>query len=310
MIIESIGLSKSYKEVKALVSLDLSIEKGIIYGLLGPNGAGKSTFINIVAGLVRADSGDLKIAGKPMPGSGKQVKRLMGFVPQELAIYEDLTAYENISFFASLYGLKGNERKQKVEKALEFVELSDRKKDLAKTFSGGMKRRLNLACGICHEPDIVFLDEPTVGIEPQSRNHIMESIKALNKMGKTVVYTTHYMEEAETLCDRIGIIDYGKIIAEGNLDELQKIISKNELMYIEIVGDPKKAVEIILKEKDIVEASSEESGILVQHNGSSNILGRIVNTLNSNGFDIKRVESRMPNLEDVFLSLTGRKLRD
>jgi len=282
MIIESRGLTKSYKEVKALQGLELSIQKGIIYGLLGPNGAGKSTFINIVAGLVKADGGTLEIAGKPVITSNKAVKGMMGFVPQDLAIYEDLTAYENIAFFASLYGLRGSEKKEKVEKALEFVALADRKKDLAKNYSGGMKRRLNLACGICHEPEIIFLDEPTVGIDPQSRNHIMESIKELNRMGKTVIYTTHYMEEAEELCDQIGIIDHGKIIAEGKLRDLQKIISENELIYI----------------------------VLVTHNGEEHVLGNVVNKLTVSGLEIRKIESRMPNLEDVFLSMTGRTLRD
>lgn len=310
MIIESRNLTKSYKEVKALQGLDLSIEKGIIYGLLGPNGAGKSTFINIVAGLVKADGGELKIAGKPVPGAGNEIKNLMGFVPQELAIYEDLTAYENISFFASLYGLKGKARKEKVEKALEFVALSDRKKDFAKNFSGGMKRRLNLACGICHEPEIIFLDEPTVGIDPQSRNHIMESIKELNKMGRTVIYTTHYMEEAETLCDRIGIIDNGRIIAEGTLGELQRTISENELIYIETADFAEKAKDSLAEEKDILSITVEDGGILIQHNGNRNILGKIVNRLNGIGMEIRKVESRMPNLEDVFLSMTGRTLRD
>lgn len=310
MIIQSKELTKSYKEVKALQGLDLSIERGIIYGLLGPNGAGKSTFINIVAGLIKADGGELRIDGRLMPVSGNEVKGLMGFVPQELAIYDDLTAYENLSFFASLYGLKGKERKEKVEKALEFVSLSDRKKDFPKNFSGGMKRRLNLACGICHEPEIVFLDEPTVGIDPQSRNHIMESIKKLNKLGRTVIYTTHYMEEAETLCDRIGIIDNGRIIAEGTLTELQRTISENELIYIEIADDGEKAVDVLKNEKDVMSASIEEGGILVQHNGTENILGKIVNRLNSSGFEIRKIESRMPNLEDVFLSMTGRTLRD
>lgn len=310
MIIQSKGLTKSYKEIKALKSLDLSIKKGIIYGLLGPNGAGKSTFINIVAGLVKADGGELIIDGKQMPASGKEVKGLMGFVPQDLAIYEDLTAYENLSFFASLYGLKGKDRKEKVERALEFVSLSDRKKDFPKNFSGGMKRRLNLACGICHEPEIIFLDEPTVGIDPQSRNHIMESIKKLNQIGKTVIYTTHYMEEAETLCDKIGIIDHGEIIAEGTLDELQKTISENELIYIEIAADAEKAIETLNKEKGVISTSIEEGGILVQHSGAENILGKIVNRLNGSGFEIRKVESRMPNLEDVFLSMTGRTLRD
>lgn len=301
---------KSYKDVKALVGLDISIEEGIIYGLLGPNGAGKSTFINIVAGLVKADGGKLTVAGSSLPEESRAVKGRMGFVPQDLAIYEDLTAYENIAFFTSLYGLKGSLKKEKVEKALEFVSLTDRRKDRAKTFSGGMKRRLNLACGICHEPEILFLDEPTVGIDPQSRNHIMESIKKLNADGMTVIYTTHYMEEAETLCDKIGIIDHGKIIAEGTLADLQKTVSENELLFIEASGDMDTLNRLISGTDGILESRIEETGILVKHNGQRGILEDIVAHTASAGAEIHKLESRMPNLEDVFLSMTGRTLRD
>ena len=310
MIIECKGLKKNYKDIKALVGLDISIEEGTIYGLLGPNGAGKSTFINIVAGLVKADSGSLSVAGSSLPEESKKVKGRMGFVPQDLAIYEDLTAYENIAFFASLYGLKGKEKKASVESALEFVSLTDRRKDRAKAYSGGMKRRLNLACGICHEPDILFLDEPTVGIDPQSRNHILESIKILNKRGLTVIYTTHYMEEAETLCDRIGIIDYGKIIAEGTLEELQKTVSENELLFIEATGDMDALVKLVAGADGIIEAHLEENGILLKHNGQKGILDSIVRYTAETGSEIHKLESRVPNLEDVFLSMTGRTLRD
>lgn len=310
MIIECNGLTKSYKEVKALQGLDLLIPKGMIYGLLGPNGAGKSTFINIVSGLIKSDSGKLFVAGRELPGDISAVKSMMGFVPQDLAIYEDLTAYENISFFASLYGLRGKIKKEKVEKALEFVSLTDRKKDMAKTYSGGMKRRLNLACGICHEPDILFLDEPTVGIDPQSRNHIMESIKKLNKEGMTVIYTTHYMEEAETLCDRIGIIDHGRIIAEGTLADLQKTVSENELLFIEASGDLEELTKRISKTPGILQAALEEKGILVKHSGKKGILDSIVRHTSETSSEIHKLESRMPNLEDVFLAMTGRTLRD
>lgn len=310
MVIECKGLTKTYKDVKALKGLDMSIPKGIIYGLLGPNGAGKSTFINIVAGLVKADSGSLVISGRKLPDGYSQVKRMMGFVPQDLAIYEDLTAYENIAFFASLYGIKGKEKREKVEKALEFVSLTDRRKDRAKTYSGGMKRRLNLACGICHEPDILFLDEPTVGIDPQSRNHIMESIKKLNESGMTVIYTTHYMEEAETLCDKIGIIDHGEIIAEGTLETLQKGVSENELLFIDIDGNMDEMLRLISGTDGIIEAYIEKNGILVKHNGKKGILESIVRHTTNSGSEIHKLESRMPNLEDVFLSLTGRTLRD
>lgn len=310
MVIECKGLTKTYKDVKALIGLDLSIPKGIIYGLLGPNGAGKSTFINIVAGLVKADSGKLVVAGSSLPEQSRAVKGRMGFVPQDLAIYEDLTAYENIAFFASLYGLKGSEKKEKVEKALEFVSLTDRRKDRAKAYSGGMKRRLNLACGICHEPEILFLDEPTVGIDPQSRNHIMESIKKLNKNGMTIIYTTHYMEEAEALCDRIGIIDNGKIIAEGKLSELQKTVSDNELLFIEATGNMDELLVRITETNGILEAGLEQTGILVKHTGRKGILEDIIRHTAQTGSEIHKLESRMPNLEDVFLSMTGRTLRD
>lgn len=310
MIIECRGLEKKYKDVKALRGLDLIIPEGIIYGLLGPNGAGKSTFINIVAGLVKADSGKLIVAGSSLPEQSKVVKGRMGFVPQDLAIYDELTAYENIAFFASLYGLKGSEKKEKVEKALQFVSLTDRRKDRAKTYSGGMKRRLNLACGICHEPDILFLDEPTVGIDPQSRNHIMESIKTLNKKGMTVIYTTHYMEEAETLCDKIGIIDNGKIIAEGSLSELQMTVSENELLFIDASGEIDELLKLISITEGVIEAHIEKDGILVKHNGQKGILESIVRHSAQTGSEIHKLESRMPNLEDVFLSMTGRTLRD
>jgi len=310
MIIECRGLEKTYKDVKALRGLNLSIPEGMIYGLLGPNGAGKSTFINIIAGLVKSDAGSLIVAEKKLPGEISAVKGKMGFVPQDLAIYEDLSAYENVSFFASLYGLKGKEKKDKVERALEFVSLTDRKKDLAKTYSGGMKRRLNLACGICHEPSILFLDEPTVGIDPQSRNHIMESIKLLNSKGMTVIYTTHYMEEAETLCDRIGIIDHGEILAEGTLAELQKTVSENELLLIEASGDLEDLSSKINTIKGIIDSHVEDDGILVKHDGQKGILEAIVRHAADTGSEIHKLESRMPNLEDVFLSMTGRTLRD
>ncbi|MFO7611610.1 MAG: ABC transporter ATP-binding protein [Clostridia bacterium] len=310
MIIECKGLEKSYRDVKALDGLDLGIPKGMIYGLLGPNGAGKSTFINIVAGLVGADSGSLFVAGKRLPAESGKVKKMMGFVPQDLAIYDDLTAYENLAFFASLYGLSGKQKKEKVLNALEFVSLSDRKKDYPKNYSGGMKRRLNLACGIVHEPEIIFLDEPTVGIDPQSRNHIMESIKKLNKMGMTVVYTTHYMEEAETLCNRIGIIDHGRIIAEGTLAELQRTVSENELIFIELHGDAGALAEDIGRLPGVVSSENEDGGILVNHTGGRGILEKIVAEASARRLDIRKIENRMPNLEDVFLAMTGRTLRD
>jgi ABC-2 type transport system ATP-binding protein len=310
MVIESTDLRKKFKQTVALDGLNFEIPGGMIYGLLGPNGAGKTTFINIAAGLVKADSGTLLISGVEAVSGGGGIKGKMGFVPQDLAIYEDLTAYENVSFFASLYGLKGGEKREKVERALEFVSLTDRKKDFPKNFSGGMKRRLNLACGICHEPEILFLDEPTVGIDPQSRNHIMESIRTLNRRGMTVIYTTHYMEEAQTLCDKIGIIDKGRIIAEGTLSQLQKMISKNELIFIEVQKDSEILADEIGALEGVVSARIEDGGVLVKHDGKSPVLQKVMIKADEKGFDIRKIESRMPNLEEVFLSMTGRTLRD
>ena len=312
MIIECKSIEKSYKEIKALNKLDISIEKGSIHGLLGPNGAGKSTLINIFASLIKHDAGTISVDGVSIPSGFSKIKQRLGFVPQDLAIYEDLTAYENIAFFASLYGLKGKEKKEKVIKALEFVGLLDRQKSAVKTFSGGMKRRLNIACGIAHEPDIIFFDEPTVGIDPQSRNHILESIKQLNKNGNTIIYTTHYMEEAQSLCDKISIIDHGKILAKGSVDQLIKLVTEHEMLYVEVKNIDENTIDIsgLQKINGIKTVNLEQSGLSITHNDSDNVLENIISILKKQHIKVSKIESRMPNLEDVFLTLTGRKLRD
>ncbi|MCK5811430.1 MAG: ABC transporter ATP-binding protein [Clostridiales bacterium] len=312
MIIKCQNVYKKYKEIQALDGLDLSIKKGDIHGLLGPNGAGKSTLINIFASLINHDQGDISIMEQSIPSNFHKIKGKLGFVPQDLAIYEDLTAYENISFFASLYGLRGKERKDKVNKALEFVGLKDRQKSQVKTFSGGMKRRLNIACGICHEPEIIFFDEPTVGIDPQSRNHILESIVKLNKQGNTIIYTTHYMEEAQSICDKISIIDYGKIIAEGTVNKLVKLVTKHELLYVKIKGDNFNYNEskTFLEIDGVESVNLEEEGINITHNGNSELLENVISKVKACNKQVSTIESRIPNLEDVFLTLTGRTLRD
>ncbi|MBN2852077.1 MAG: ABC transporter ATP-binding protein [Clostridia bacterium] len=312
MIITCSQVEKSYKDIKALDQLNLSIEEGTIHGLLGPNGAGKSTLINIFASLIQHDAGTITIDGYSIPSEFQKIKGQMGFIPQDLAIYEDLTAYENIAFFASLYGLKGKEKKQKVLQALEFVGLTDRQKSMVKTFSGGMKRRLNIACGICHEPKLIFFDEPTVGIDPQSRNHILESIKKLNESGKTIIYTTHYMEEAETLCDQISIIDHGKILAEGTVDQLVKLVTDFEMLFVQVKNDESSILDGagLSSIKGIETVTIEENGFSITHSGHDDLLENIITELKKENLKVVKVESRMPNLEDVFLTLTGRKLRD
>ena len=219
------NLEKRYGDFTAVDNITLEVNEGEIFGFLGPNGAGKSTTINIVSGLIKSSAGEVNIFNKPLKKFEKEIKKKIGVVPQTLAIYSELSAEENIKFFASIYGVKGEELKKAVEYALEFTGLIEHRKTKAKNFSGGMMRRLNIACGIAHKPKLVIMDEPTVGIDPQSRNHILESVKELNRNGCTIIYTSHYMEEVENICDRIAIIDKGKIIAEGTKEELISLIS-------------------------------------------------------------------------------------
>lgn len=248
MIVNINNLVKEYKGFKAVDINELSIKEGEIFGFLGPNGAGKTTTINILSGLYTKFNGEVKIFNKNIKGDSIYIKKNMGVVPQDLALVEDLTAYENVTFFAKLYGLKGSKLKDSVKETLEFVGLWDRKDDFPTKFSGGMKRRLNIACAIVHKPKLIIMDEPTVGIDPQSRNNILDTVKKLNEQGSTIIYTSHYMEEIEAVCSDICIVDHGKIIARGNKEAL----------------------------KDLV----------------------------------KREDGERATLEEVFLSLTGRKLRD
>ena len=223
-IVDLKNVSKNYGQKTVVNSLSISIKKGEIFGLLGPNGAGKSTTINMISGLVPFSEGSIKVFGCDVKKEQKKIKPKLGLVPQELAVHFDLKAWENLELFAGLYGIRGNALKDAIDEALEFTELSEHRDKFPKTFSGGMKRRLNIACSIAHNPDLLIFDEPTVGIDPQSRNHILESIRTLNKRGATVIYTSHYMEEVEAICSRIGIMDNGNLIAIGTKEELCELI--------------------------------------------------------------------------------------
>ncbi|MGX4598536.1 ABC transporter ATP-binding protein [Faecalimicrobium sp. JNUCC 81] len=307
--IEINRLYKSFGDFIALENLNLTIEKGDIFGLLGPNGAGKSTTINILTNILDKDRGSIKICDKEVKKNDSEVKGKLGIVPQDLAIFEDMTALENVMFFGSLYGLRGKELKEKSLKALEFVGLEESKK-LSKTFSGGMKRRLNIACGIVHAPEILILDEPTVGIDPQSRNHIMKSIKILNSNGCTIIYTTHYMEEVEALCNNIAIIDKGKVIAKGSKDSLKSIISnknKFEVLVNDITNIDEKELSSI---KGIDSVEFKENKIYINIDREKNSLNEFILYLSSRYIKILDIKSKVITLEDVFLNLTGRKLRD
>ena len=300
-------LTKSFKENKVLNEISFEVHRGEVLCILGPNGAGKTTTINILTAALGSDSGEIKFKGKPISRQLRAYKQALGIVPQDVALYDELSAERNLSFFASLYGLHGNELKKAVDEALVFAGLDDRRHDKVKTFSGGMKRRLNIACAIAHHPELVIMDEPTVGIDPQSRNYILESIKKLRDNGMTVIYTTHYMEEVEVISSRIIIMDHGAIIAEGTKESLKEEI-QNEKQYIieveengSISHDDFFSIEGVKIDGSIIEITSLK--------GIEN-LDRIIGLLSNRGEKIRNITSENASLEMVFLKLTGRKLRD
>ncbi|HOJ11041.1 MAG TPA: ABC transporter ATP-binding protein [Clostridiales bacterium] len=304
-------LTKRYNGTVAVDNISLNINEGEIYGLLGPNGAGKSTTINMILGLISMDKGSITIIGKDIKKNSYETRGNIGIVPQDIAIYEDLTAIENVMFFASLYGLKGNILRGKAEEALEFTGLTDKAKAFPKEFSGGMKRRLNIACAIAHNPKLIIMDEPTVGIDPQSRNHILQSVKTLNSRGCTIIYTSHYMEEVEEICSRVAIMDHGKIIAEGTKEELISIITDKNTVTITVAVQAENID--IGTIKDIYGVSDAEihgNTVIVSSESDINNLDKVIMYFTSNGISIKNVETKIPDLETVFLTLTGRKLRD
>ncbi|WP_433744645.1 ABC transporter ATP-binding protein [Falsibacillus pallidus] len=309
-VLEINNLTKKFGDFIAVDHMSLNIKEGEIFGFLGSNGAGKSTTINMIAGLLQSNDGDIDILGKNIRKHKKFAKMNIGMVPQDLAIYEDLTAYENVKFFAGLYGLRGQELKDRVEEALEFVGLSDKHKSYPKNFSGGMKRRLNIACAIAHRPSIIIMDEPTVGIDPQSRNYILTSVKKLNEMGCTIIYTTHYMEEVEEICTKIAIVDHGKVIAEGTKEQLKSIITDTKDVWIEVKSAENLPLEDLKKIHGVNTVQVEENMIKVNSDTGINNLNSIIGCLISNGYEIRSLDEQEPNLETVFLTLTGRNLRD
>lgn len=304
-----INLDKCYGDKKVVNNITFEIRRGEILCFLGPNGAGKSTTINILAGVLGADGGEIHYKGKRMGDAKKEYQYHLGVVPQDLALYEDLTAMQNVRFFASLYGLKGKELCEKADKALSFVGLRERKDQKVKTFSGGMKRRLNIACAIAHEPELVIMDEPTVGIDPQSRNHILESIRELRSHGMTVLYTTHYMEEVEEISTRIIVMDDGALIAEGTKEELKESISDKRKFILTVESEGINADEFYRIE-GVTEVRSEEGIIEITTLKNVENLDKIISLALSLNIKIKNVVCQTANLETVFLSLTGKSLRD
>lgn len=308
-ILEVSNLKKKYGNNEVVKGISFSVNKGEILGFLGPNGAGKSTTINILSTALKASNGEMKFMGKDILTNKKKYKSKLGIVPQSLAIFENLSALENVKYFGSFYGLKGEKLKAQSEKALEMVGLLDRANDLPKTYSGGMKRRLNIACALAHEPELLILDEPTVGIDPQSRNHILESIKELRNNGTTIIYTTHYMEEVEAISDRALIIDNGEIIAEGTLEDLKGQMEE-QVVYNISTTDVEEIDTAILSSVKGVEKVEWKDGLRVSTLKESNNLDKIILKLIENDVKIKNIVTEEQNLETVFLNLTGRTLRD
>lgn len=310
MIVEVKNLVKRYKDVLAVDNVNLDIEEGEIFGLLGPNGAGKTTTISILTGLVRSDSGEIKIFDKSLSAKEMEIKHQMGIVPQDIAVFDDLTAWENLSYFGKLYGLKGSILKERVEEALEFTGLIDNSKNYPKKFSGGMKRRLNIACAIVHRPKLIILDEPTVGIDPQSRNHILNSIKKLNRMGSTVIYTSHYMEEVDEICSKIVIMDHGRVIAKGTKDELKNLVAVDEKVQMDLSSVSFTLVENLKKIQGVIECSIDGNSLTIVSKKHSKNLGSIIDCISVTDTEIISLNVEKSTLESVFLTLTGRKLRD
>lgn len=309
-VLEAKSLRKSFGDLRAVNGVSLHIASGETYGLLGPNGAGKTTTISMIAGLLQADGGEVRVGGDVITPKAVGPKARMGLVPQDLAIYPDLTGAENLAFFGRLYGMRGSDLKARIDRVLEVVGLTDRANDLTKEFSGGMKRRLNIGIGLLHSPELLILDEPTVGVDPQSRNAILEAVEQLSGAGMAVLYTTHYMEEAERLCDRVGIIDQGEIRAEGTRRELVQLVGQKDRVSIQGNGPVAEVVRALANADGVSEATSDDHRIVLLVEDAGSRLASLLSRASSAGWSVTGVEIEEPNLEAVFLHLTGKALRD
>lgn len=310
-MLEADALKKSYGSLVAVDGVSLRAGAGEIVGLLGPNGAGKTTTVSIIAGLLRPDSGSVRIEGRPLTGDTDPIKRRIGLVPQDLALFDELTAESNLQLFAALYDLDGKAAKRAISETLDLVGLADRLHDRVKNYSGGMKRRLNLAAALLHDPQILLLDEPTVGVDPQSRNAIFENLEVLKQRGKTLIYTTHYMEEAERLCDRVIIIDHGKVVADDTLQELYRLVPATNMLAVEFEqgqnGLPLQELEAL---PGVRFARFEAGTLRMGVQDLATQTPRLLEWLVERGHPYRHVTSERADLETVFLTLTGRSLRD
>lgn len=309
-VVEIENLVKRYQELVALDHLNLSIEKGEVFGLLGPNGCGKTTAISCILALLTFDKGSVKVFGKEIQPDSYDIKKQIGVVLQNVAVFDELTVQENIDYFCGLYIKDKATRKQYVEEAIEFSGLEQFRKFYPKKLSGGLLRRLNIACGIAHKPKLIILDEPTVAVDPQSRNKILEGIERLNREGATVIYTSHYMEEVEQICSRIAILDHGHCIASGTKEELKAMIKTGEKIHVEATGVTKEQLEQIKALSNVYQVEYQNDRLDIKCNGGKHNLVQVLDLLQKQEINFGRVYSELPTLNDVFLEITGTELRD
>lgn len=311
-ILEVRDLVKKYNSKIAVDRISFDIQEGEIFSLLGPNGAGKTTTISILSTLIAPTEGYAAVFGYSVTKQPMEVKRLIGVVPQEIALYDDMSALENLNFWGEMYGLTGKALKNRVSEVLEQIELTDRAKERVKTYSGGMKRRVNIGVGLLNKPRLLFMDEPTVGIDPQSRRAILDSVKELNKSGMTILYTTHYMEEAQELSDRVGVIDHGKLIALGTQSELTAQVGEMDTLILHVGEneDPEHLAQGLRTVQGVLQANPSDHEVALVTPSAEEVLAPVVSRANELGIKIHSVDIREPNLEAVFLHLTGRALRD
>ncbi|MCM2591038.1 ABC transporter ATP-binding protein [Rossellomorea marisflavi] len=310
-MLEAVELTKHFKKNKVVDGLNLFIEKGETVGLLGPNGAGKSTTISMISTLISPTDGDVRLKNESVLRDPQPLREVLGVVPQEIALYTDLTAKENLEFFGRINHLKGGLLKERVAQVLDQIGLTERKNDIVKTFSGGMKRRLNIGVALLHEPEILIMDEPTVGIDPQSRSYILEQVKRLNQeKGMTIIYTSHYMEEVEFLCDRIYIMDKGHIIASGTKEEIKSILSSESTIVIKLEKMVPSFTEGLSAIPSVMNVTSSEKEIVMVIPKEQNLFNQVFQLAEDTGAVILSIDRKTPTLEDVFLHLTGRALRD
>lgn len=304
------NLYKEFGNVKAVEGISFEVKKGQVFGLLGPNGAGKSTTISIISTLLHPTNGDVLFEGKSILKDPKSIRQKLGVVPQDIALYPTLTGYENLSFWGNIYGLKGSELKKRVNEVSDIIGLNGRLKDKVEKYSGGMKRRLNIGAALLHMPELLIMDEPTVGIDPQSRNHILDTVLELNKQGITIIYTSHYMEEVEYLCNELCIMDEGKIIASGTQQELVELVKEKTQINIKLNKTDEFVLKTLKEIDGVLDAKIDEDSIALFGSNADVLLADIISKVSSNNWLIESIDVKKPNLEAVFLHLTGKALRD